>query len=637
MDTLTPAGMINIGAENAAPTGLLRWGANGLALRTSRRIYLIQTSLVPSSAPVPPPSPISQPPAPTPAPVTTVVRQINLAANDLVYDPAGRIIYASVPASGGEQANSLTAIMPDTGALRAPIPLGAEPEKLAVSDDGQMIYIALKPPNAGVRRFNTIQQSLSPPFSLGMSGFGQPAYVRDMKVAPGQPQSLAVARDDQRVAIYDNGVARPNLTRDGTLISLIEFGATPTTLYGFNLTNGGGLVKITVNESGASVPNDGAIGIFSGFDLRMRFDSALLYSSYGLAVDPEMRRLVGSYVLPPIGPMPPYVISDSASGRVFFITGLNATADFDNDVKIKVYDQRTFLPLQPINIPGVRGVATSFIRWGLNGLAFSTTGGQVFLINTSALTPNNSTLPPAPNSVSAASFLRGALARDSIVAAFGANLSNATQAAMTLPLPTTLAGATVRLRDGADREFQVPLFYVSPEQINFHLPSFIQQGQCSLSFAGANGFVFSAPITVADVAPGLFAANADGRGAPAAFALRVKADGTQISEPVVVFDQAQGRFVTTPIDLGPDLGAASDQVFLILYGTGIRNRSALSAVVARIGGDNAEVSFAGAQSEFIGLDQVNTLLPRSLAGRGEVDVNLTVDGKAANLVRINIR
>jgi uncharacterized protein (TIGR03437 family) len=85
------------------------------------------------------------------------------------------------------------------------------------------------------------------------------------------------------------------------------------------------------------------------------------------------------------------------------------------------------------------------------------------------------------------------------------------------------------------------------------------------------------------------------------------------------------------------LGAASDQVFLILYGTGIRNRSALSAVVARIGGDNAEVSFAGAQSEFIGLDQVNTLLPRSLAGRGEVDVNLTVDGKAANLVRINIR
>jgi uncharacterized protein (TIGR03437 family) len=208
---------------------------------------------------------------------------------------------------------------------------------------------------------------------------------------------------------------------------------------------------------------------------------------------------------------------------------------------------------------------------------------------------------------------------------------------MTLPLPTTLAGATVRLRDGADREFPVPLFYVSPEQINFHLPSFIQPGQCSLSFVGANGFVFSAPITVADVAPGLFAANADGRGAPAAFALRVKADGTRSAVPVVVFDQAQGRFGATPIDLGPDLGSASDQVFLILFGTGIRNRSALSAVTARIGGENAQVSYAGAQSEFIGLDQVNALLPRSLAGRGEVDVNLTVDGKAANLVRINIR
>jgi uncharacterized protein (TIGR03437 family) len=38
-----------------------------------------------------------------------------------------------------------------------------------------------------------------------------------------------------------------------------------------------------------------------------------------------------------------------------------------------------------------------------------------------------------------------------------------------------------------------------------------------------------------------------------------------------------------------------------------------------------------------GLDQVNVQLPRSLAGRGDVDVVLTVDGKIAIMVRVNIK
>jgi len=285
----------------------------------------------------------------------------------------------------------------------------------------------------------------------------------------------------------------------------------------------------------------------------------------------------------------------------------------------------------------VRGVATGFIRWGATGLAFSTTGAQVFLIDTSALTPNNSNLPAAPVSVSAASFSRVALARDSIVAAFGMNLSNTTQAAATLPLPTTLAGTSVRLRDELDRDLLAPLFFVSPGQINFHLPAFIQPGQRSISFVGANGFVFTTTVAVADVAPGLFAADSSGQGLAAAVALRVKNDGSQIFEPVVLFDQSQNKFVALPIDLGPELGSASDQVFLILFGTGIRNRSALSAVVALIGGENAEVSYAGAQGGFVGLDQMNVRLPRSLAGRGQVDVVMTIDGKTANTVGVNVK
>ena len=138
---------------------------------------------------------------------------------------------------------------------------------------------------------------------------------------------------------------------------------------------------------------------------------------------------------------------------------------------------------------------------------------------------------------------------------------------------------------------------------------------------------------IANVAPGLFSANADGQSVAAAVVLRIKADGAQIFEPVAQFDAGLNRFVAAPIDLGP----ASDKVFLALFGTGIRFRSALSAVKAAIGGTDSEVLFADAAPGFVGLDQVNVRLPRSLAGRGEVDVAMSVDGMAANKVRVSVR
>jgi uncharacterized protein (TIGR03437 family) len=85
-----------------------------------------------------------------------------------------------------------------------------------------------------------------------------------------------------------------------------------------------------------------------------------------------------------------------------------------------------------------------------------------------------------------------------------------------------------------------------------------------------------------------------------------------------------------------DLGGAADQVILELFGTGIRGRSALTAVTATIGGQAAEVQYAGPQGGFAGLDQVNVRVPRSLAGRGDVDVVLVVDGKTANTVTVRV-
>lgn len=240
---------------------------------------------------------------------------------------------------------------------------------------------------------------------------------------------------------------------------------------------------------------------------------------------------------------------------------------------------------------------------------------------------------PAVASVSAASFAMGTVAAESIVAGFGSNLAATTALADSLPLPKTLGGVSVGVKDVLGVERLASLFFVSPTQINYELPVGAAIGEGLVTIKMGDNIVAAGRLQIAPVAPGLFTADASGRGAAVAAALRVKADGSQTYEPVAQFNTMTNLYELLPIDLGPE----TDQLFLVAFGTGFRNRTALSAVSATIGGINAEVSFAGAQDGLVGVDQTNIRIPRSLAGRGYVDVMFRADGKAANVVTINIK
>ncbi len=236
-------------------------------------------------------------------------------------------------------------------------------------------------------------------------------------------------------------------------------------------------------------------------------------------------------------------------------------------------------------------------------------------------------------SVSAASYRGETLTSDEIVAVFGINLATATQVATTVPLPTALAGTTIKVRDSANVERLAPLFFVAPTQVNYLVPPGTAAGQATILITSGNGAVSGSVVEIANVAPGIFVADASGRGLPAANALTFRADGSSSSRPVAQFDLTTGRFVAVPIDLG----AIDDRIFLSLFATGVRGRSSLDAVRAIVNGVEAPVSYAGDQGGFVGLDQVNIELPRALAGSGLVDVMLIVDGQVANVIQINIK
>ncbi|MBL8205456.1 MAG: SBBP repeat-containing protein [Blastocatellia bacterium] len=240
--------------------------------------------------------------------------------------------------------------------------------------------------------------------------------------------------------------------------------------------------------------------------------------------------------------------------------------------------------------------------------------------------------------VTGASYRSIPMARGSIVSMFGSRLATRTLLAedadlnvVGVQLPTTLAGTTIIVKDRVGAERLAPLFYVSPTQINYQIPPETPVGGALVTVIAEDGTATIGTIQVVEVAPDLFSADSTGNGPAIGNAVRVQANGIQREEPVVKFTNNKWELI--PLDLGPE----TEQMFLVLFGTGIRFRKDPPQISATIGGVTARVDYAKNQCCFVGLDQVNLLIPRSLVGRGEVEVLLTIDGQPTLPLKIAIQ
>ncbi|HEX8163698.1 MAG TPA: Calx-beta domain-containing protein [Pyrinomonadaceae bacterium] len=401
INTFVPVGSATLAGVTGEPKTLVRWGSNGLAFTTTNnQLYVVQTSLIPSSdaIPTPTPTPIATA-TPTPTPFATLVRKVDLPANDLVISPSDQKLYVSVPSTAGARGNTITAIDPAAGALGASTFVGSEPNRLAISDDGQVIYAALDGAGA-VRRYDVATQAAAQQFTLGNSQFNGSMFAEDIAVAPGQPSVVAVSLRNnccsprhEGVAVFDNGVMRPQTTPRHTGSNVIEFSSSPTTLYGHNNeTTEFGFRRMTVNASGVSVTSTVA-GLIGGFNTNMKFAGGRIYTTSGRVVDPEAGTVLGTFNGGGA------VAVDQSLHRAFFLSG---GSSFGSTPTLTAFDTDTFLLLGSVQLGGVTGVTGSLVRWGANGLAFntikqsfdSTSTSQVYLIQ-SALVSDAVPIPSA--------------------------------------------------------------------------------------------------------------------------------------------------------------------------------------------------------------------------------------------------
>jgi hypothetical protein len=150
----------------------------------------------------------------------------------------------------------------------------------------------------------------------------------------------------------------------------------------------------------------------------------------------------------------------------------------------------------------------------------------------------------AVTSVSAASFSGAALAPEAIAAAFGTAFASETRVADSTPLPTKLAGASVKVRDSAGIEWLAPLFFVSPTQINFQIPAGAKSGPATVTVMDANGGAAAGVVMISPVAPGLFSANANGQ-------LSYKIEGKRVSALLQYARQVQPSLILRSFAFDP--------------------------------------------------------------------------------------
>lgn len=333
--------------------------------------------------------------------VGTGAQVITTLANDLAWDPVNQVIYLSLPSTDGTDGNTVQILDPTTGDLGALAPAGSEPNLLSVSATSQFLYVS-QLGSATVQVLTLPDLNSSSTIQLGSSSFG-PYSAIDLQAAPNADSTVAVVRGNPGISpeaqggvlIYDSGTARTNVICGPTLsgctstyvVGSVQWKSDGSEMFGANNeTSGFDFYTVPVDASGFGTVTDypglaatNSLGYFS--NIHYDATTGYVYSDDGIIIDPSSGTNVGTFAASGI------MVPDGTLGAAFFLG--QTTQDLGTtNYTIESLDINTFVPIDSFTVTNVIGTPTHLIRWGANGLAFTTINiattpatGAVYLVN----------------------------------------------------------------------------------------------------------------------------------------------------------------------------------------------------------------------------------------------------------------
>jgi len=197
--------------------------------------------------------------------------------------------------------------------------------------------------------------------------------------------------------------------------------------------------------------------------------------------------------------------------------------------------------------------------------------------------------------VNAASFAH-TVAPGSIVSAFGTNFANSNGSASETPLPYKLNGVSIYVNSTP-----APLIFVGQFQANFQIPFETKPGMATVVVTANEAESLAAMVNVSAVAPGIFVTgtnqavvlNSDNSVADSA-------SPAKVGSVVVMYVTGLG-----PLDHPLPTGSPASN-------NPLSNATVVPTVT--VGGANAVVQFAGMSPGFVGLGQINMVIPKLATG-----------------------
>lgn len=377
--TYQPVGQaLPITADNVQPSRMVRWGSEGLALTAGQGGVLLfggkGISHFDTAIPV--------------RPAQRVV--VPGSVNRLVWSPATARLYATISQSSPNFAGAVVVIDSKTAQVTGTRYLGGEPDALAVSDDGQYLYVGLDDTGT-VERLRLPGLDLDATLVLGAHiQFG--TYVAgDIQVAPGAPGTVAISRfspgvvpaEQGGIVVFDDAVARPiAATRQQQPLASygdLSWSSDGKTIYSSSLT-GADLYVLAVDSTG--VRHDRTIGgvFVTPGHLHRAAGNNLLYHDSGRVVDPSSGLPLGSYRPGDNRLGAEIVTANASSNRVFTAAASIFAPGEDFTARIDAFDMGRFTPIARYPIGPMQGFPLDFAQTSSGTFAFRTVDG-VSIVN----------------------------------------------------------------------------------------------------------------------------------------------------------------------------------------------------------------------------------------------------------------
>jgi hypothetical protein len=332
---------------------------------------------------------------------------VSIPNNSMVYNPANGLFYLSVPsAAGAPYGNTIVSIDPLTGETGTPIPVGSEPNRLAITSDGKYLWVALDGA-AAVRKVDLTTATAGLQFPIGPSGSSNDT-VAALAALPGEPDSVVVSTyyggytvpTGQSLTIYDSGVARPN---SGTFATYAPFpwallvNGTTSEIYGpGEVDTPDAYITYSYDANGVTQKSstNSSLSYASSNTDDVQIVGNTLYTDYGQGVNAETGALLSTFYSSGTTVAQGAITIDTSLGKAFILEGsAGAFGGTGSGVASAVlgafntadYSATSDTPIN-VSIPIFRAsyqyagpTSSRLTRWGTNGLAFRGTGGFVSL------------------------------------------------------------------------------------------------------------------------------------------------------------------------------------------------------------------------------------------------------------------